>query len=112
MTFIERSPLLSGRGHLSTVPNLILHCFETVLNGQWKVTAANIVQYILYSNHYSATCQSLVYFIARTSVITESVNGRIIQFLLQPLTRESIFIKVILARNMSAVSKTLSAIVA
>ena len=35
-TFIERSPLLSGRGHLSYGPNLISHCFETVLNGHWK----------------------------------------------------------------------------
>ena len=32
-TFIERSPLLSGRGHLFTVPNLICNCVETVLNG-------------------------------------------------------------------------------
>ena len=59
MTFIERSPLLSGRGHLFHGPNLIFHCFETVLNGQWKVTAANIMQYILYPNNYLATCQSL-----------------------------------------------------
>ncbi len=36
VTFIERSPLLSGRGHLFHGPklNLIFHDFEMVLNGR------------------------------------------------------------------------------
>ena len=59
VTLIERSPLLSGRGHLFQGPKIHFSLFETALKGQWKVTAVNIIQNILYSNHYSATCQSL-----------------------------------------------------
>ena len=47
VTFIERSPLLSGHSHLSTVINLTFHCLETLLNGQWKVALAALRQYII-----------------------------------------------------------------
>ena len=47
MTFIERSSLLSGRGYLFSGPKLNFSLFKTVLKGQWKVTTANIIQYII-----------------------------------------------------------------
>ena len=49
LTFIKWSPLLSARGHLFHCPKLNFSLFQTLLNGQCKVTTANIIQYIIKS---------------------------------------------------------------